>query len=197
MRRAALLRCGLAAGPLFVAVATIEGARRPDYNPVRHPISSLALGDRGWVQTVNFAVTGSLFLAAAAGASTRSRARLATTALGTAGTALLVSAAFVTDPVSGYPAGSPQPPEVRTRAGIVHDVSAVPIFLGLPALQLTSALRSALDGEPARAAYSGVSAAGMLVGVLGASAGFSGGSARWQPYGGLFQRLRSSAGWAG
>jgi hypothetical protein len=170
-------------------VATIEGARRPDYNPVRHPISSLALGERGWVQTVNFAVTGSLFLAAAVGASTRSQARLATAALGTSGASLLVSAAFTTDPVSGYPAGTPEPPEVRTRAGIVHDISSVPIFLGLPVLQLAPAMRSAADGDPAWAACSGVSAAGMLVGFLGASAGFSGGSARWQPYGGLFQRL--------
>lgn len=197
MRRTALLSCGLAAGPLFLAVATIEGARRTDYNPVRHPISSLALTDRGWVQTGNFAVTGSLFLAAAVGASSRQRSRLATTGLAMTGTALLVSAAFRTDPVSGYPLGSPDPPELLTRTGIVHDVSAVPIFLGLPALQLTSAVQSALDGDVAWAACSGACAAAMVVGFLGASAGFSAGSPRLQPYGGLLQRLAvvSGLGW--
>ena len=58
-----LLRCGLAAGPAFVAAFLVEGAVRDDYRPLRHPVSSLALGPRGWIQTGNFAVTGALFLA--------------------------------------------------------------------------------------------------------------------------------------
>jgi hypothetical protein len=51
-----LLRCGLAAGPVFVAVFLAEGAVREGYNPLRHPVSSLALGPRGWIQAGNFAV---------------------------------------------------------------------------------------------------------------------------------------------
>jgi hypothetical protein len=65
--RRALLRSGAAAGPLFVSVFSIEGARRPDYKPLRHPVSSLSLGPRGWVQAANFATTGMLYLAGAAG----------------------------------------------------------------------------------------------------------------------------------
>jgi Protein of unknown function (DUF998) len=177
--------CGVVAGPLFLATATIEGATRADYHPVRHPISSLALGPRGWVQTTNFAVTGGLYLASAAGMV--SRARPAAAVFGTAGAALLVSAAFVTDPVNGYPPGTPDTPDPSSRTGAVHNLSAVPIFLGLPAVQLASAVRSA-RGNPRWAAYSAASAGGMLVGFVGASAGFSG-SPRWKPYGGLFQRL--------
>lgn len=60
-----LLRCGLAAGPVFVAVFSAEGAVREGYSPSRHPVSSLALGPRGWIQASNFAVTGTLLLAAA------------------------------------------------------------------------------------------------------------------------------------
>jgi hypothetical protein len=52
-RSTALLWGGLLAGPAFVVVYTVEGARRPGYDELRHPVSSLALGPRGWV---NFAV---------------------------------------------------------------------------------------------------------------------------------------------
>lgn len=64
-----LLRCGMAAGPVFVTAFLLEGAVRDGYRPLRHPVSSLALGPRGWIQAANFAVTGTLLLAGAAGLS--------------------------------------------------------------------------------------------------------------------------------
>ena len=46
-----------AVGPLlFLAVATVEGFLRGGYDPIAQPISALALGPRGWVQEVNFAI---------------------------------------------------------------------------------------------------------------------------------------------
>ena len=51
--RRGLLSCGAVAGPLFVSVFWIEGVRRPDYKPLRHPVSSLSLGPRGWVQAAS------------------------------------------------------------------------------------------------------------------------------------------------
>ena len=62
-----LLACGLAAGPLFTAVFLLEGAVRDGYRPLRHPVSSLALGSRGWIQAGNFAVAGTSILAGAVG----------------------------------------------------------------------------------------------------------------------------------
>ena len=62
-----LLACGVIGGPLFVATFLVEGATRANYDPLRHPVSSLALGDSGWVQGANFIVTGLLTLAFAAG----------------------------------------------------------------------------------------------------------------------------------
>lgn len=53
-----LLRCGVVAGPLFVAVFLVEGATRAAYSPLRHPVSSLALGVDGWMQVANFAIAG-------------------------------------------------------------------------------------------------------------------------------------------
>ncbi|MGH3184154.1 MAG: DUF998 domain-containing protein [Streptosporangiaceae bacterium] len=50
-----LLYCGAAAGPLFVAVFVVEGARRAGYKPLRHPVSSLSLGPHGWVQVATSA----------------------------------------------------------------------------------------------------------------------------------------------
>ena len=67
--QAAALRCGR--GPVFAAVFLVEGALRDGYQPLRHPVSSLALGPRGWIQTANFAVAGTLFLAGAARACAR------------------------------------------------------------------------------------------------------------------------------
>jgi hypothetical protein len=102
-----LLWSGVAAGPVFVTVFAIEGARRPGYLSARHPVSSLSLGPRGWVQVANFTAAGTLFLAGAAGlARTRDAVvgtRLVPALIGAAGAGLLISAAFPTDPVGGYP----------------------------------------------------------------------------------------------
>jgi Protein of unknown function (DUF998) len=59
-RSIALLACGVAAGPLFFTIFLTAGVLRPDYDPFRHPVSSLEFGPRGWVQSVNFILTGTL-----------------------------------------------------------------------------------------------------------------------------------------
>src|SRR5258706_15500016 len=100
-----LLRCGVAAGPVFVGVFLLEGEVRDGYRPLRHPVSSLALGPRGWIQAGNFAVAGSFFLAGAAGLARAGDAvassRAAPALIGAAGAGLIGSAVFTTDPVSG------------------------------------------------------------------------------------------------
>ena len=52
-----------AAGPLlFFAIASVEGFLRAGYDPILQPISALALGPRGWIQELNFAlIAASLF----------------------------------------------------------------------------------------------------------------------------------------
>jgi hypothetical protein len=114
-----LLRCGIWAGPVFTATFLAEGAARDGYRPLRHPVSSLALGPRGWVQTANFAVTGVLCLAGAAGLH-RTDDRLAGSRAGpilvaAAGAGLIGAAAFRTDPVGGYPPGTPDMPAKFSR----------------------------------------------------------------------------------
>lgn len=194
-----LLGCGALAGPAFVVMFTLEGARRPGYNPLRHPVSSLALGPGGWHQAGNFLIAGALHLAGAVGLARDSRAsagsRVGPVLVGAAGAGLIGSGVFVTDPVSGYPPGTPDAPARPTRSGIVHDLCAIPTFLGLPAAQLTFARSFRHAGHPGWARYSTVSACLMGINFVLASAAF-GQVRRLVPYGGVFQRLSVSVGLA-
>ena len=118
-----------------------EGAIRDGYRPSRHPVSSPALGPRGQVQTANFAVTGTLVLAGAAGLGHAADPALSSRAgralIGAAGVGLIGAAVFATDPVSGYPAGTPGTLIQPSRTGMIHNLAAVPVFLGLPAAAFT------------------------------------------------------------
>jgi hypothetical protein len=195
-----LLRCGVAAGPAFVAVFLLEGAGRDGYRPLRHPVSSLALGSRGWIQAGNFAVAGTLFLAGAAGLARSDdpagSSRAAPALIGAAGAGLICSAVFTTDPVSGYPPGTPDALTRPSRAGAAHNLAAIPVFAGLPAAALACGWRSWQVGQRGFALYSAGSAVTMLTTMALAGAGF-GQSPRLVNLGGLFQRasIVSGFGW--
>ncbi len=197
-RTRGLLRCGQVAGPVFVAVFLLEGAVRDGYLPLRHPVSSLALGPRGWIQAANFAVTGSLVLAGAAGLSRAgdpAASRPARALVGAAGAGLAGSAVFPTDPVNGYPPGSPDALPGPSRTGIAHNLAAIPVFLGLPAAALDCAWRSWRVGQRRFALYSASTAITMTATAALASAGF-GQSPRLVNLGGLFQRASIISGLA-
>ncbi|HEX7266437.1 MAG TPA: DUF998 domain-containing protein [Streptosporangiaceae bacterium] len=186
-----LLRCGLASGPVFVTAFLLEGAVRDGYRPLRHPVSSLALGSRGWVQAANFAVTGALFLAGAAGLSRAGDPAMGTRAgpalIGAAGAGLIGAGVFPTDPVSGYPPGTPGAPRAPSRTGTVHNLAAIPVFLGLPAAALCYSRRSFRAGRPGFGLYSAGTAITMLATMALAAAGF-GQAPQLVNLGGLFQR---------
>jgi hypothetical protein len=191
-----LLRCGVAAGPVFVAVFLVEGKVREGYLPLRHPVSALGLGPRGWIQAANFTVAGTLFLAGAAGlvrsADAVAGKRVAPALIGAAGAGLVTAAVFATDPVSGYPPGTPDALD-RTRTGLVHNLSAVPVFLGLPAAALICGWRSWRTGERRFGLYSAASGVATLAATVLAGAGF-GQSPRLVGLAGLFQRVSIIAG---
>jgi len=193
----ALLGCGAVAGPVFLGTATAEGAVRPDYHPLRHPVSSLSLGSRGGVQTANFTVTSVLMLAGALGLS-RATAAAARTRMGpllvaAAGIGLLGSAAFVTDPVSGYPPGTPDLLTERTAPGLLHDLFGVPTFLGLPAAEAVYAAAFQRGDRRGWAMYSAGSSAAMVATFGLASAAFAQTPALVR-FGGLLQRIAVGSG---
>ena len=182
-----------------MAVFLLEGALREDYRPLRHPVSSLALGPRGWIQAGNFAMTGTLFLAGAAGlARAGDRAtgsRAAPAVIGAAGAGLIGSAVFTTDPVSGYPPGTPDELTHPSRRGIAHNLAAIPVFFGLPAAALTSSWRAWRAGQRRFALYSAGTAVTMPAAMTLAAAAF-GQSPRLVHLGGLFQRVSIITGFA-
>jgi hypothetical protein len=185
---------------VFIATFLVEGAVRDDgYRPLRHPVSSLALGSRGWVQTANFAVTGVMLLAGAAGLARAegpvAARRAASALIGAAGAGLIGSGVFTTDPVSGYPPGAPGAPAQPSRAGTVHNLMAVPVFAGIPAAALACSWRSCRAGQPGFGRYSAASGMTMLATMAMAGAGF-GQSPRFVGYGGLLQRASIVSGFA-
>src|SRR5580658_8307996 len=190
----------MAAGPVFVTAFLVQGATREGYRPSRHPVSSLALGPRGWVQAVNFALTGTLVLAGAAGLWHARDPALSTRAgqvlIGAAGAGLIGSAVFATDPVSGYPPGTPDALTQPTRTGILHNLAAVPVFLGLPAAAFTAGWQSARAGHRGFGLYCAATATTMLGTMALAGAGFNQ-SPRLVNLAGLFQRasIVTGLGW--
>ena len=188
----------MAASPVFVAVFLSEGAVRDGYRPLRHPVSSLALGQRGWIQAGNFAMAGTLFLAGAAGlarAGDPAPSRAAPALIGAAGAGLTDSAVFTTDPVSGYPPGTPDALTRPTRTGIAHNLAAVPVFAGLPAAELATGWRSWRARQHRSGIYSAGTAVTMLTTVALAGTGFAQ-SPRLNGLGGLFQRASIITGFA-
>jgi hypothetical protein len=186
---------GILAGPIFVVAFLTEGATRADYNPLRHPVSSLAIGEFGWTQAANFLVTGALLMLFAS--IFWRRARWTAVFVGLAGFGLVGAGLFVTDPLSGYPPGTAGFPSERTIAGRLHDLFSVLFFLGMPFAAISIAWRFARTGDGRWAAYSAVSAAAFTAFFVLAALGFRqvAGFVEW---GGLFQRLSIVSGlfWA-
>lgn len=195
----ALLICGAIAGPLFTVAWFLEGATRADYDPVRHPVSGLALGDLGWTQTVNFIVSGLLALGFAVGLRRALRPLGGSTwgplLIGAFAVGLIGAGVFVTDPVSGYPPGTPDALTGYSTTGALHDLFSVPVFVCLPAACFVLARRFAGWGQRGWVVYSVVTGVVFSVGFVLASLAF-GQVPELVEIGGLLQRLTITVGWA-
>jgi hypothetical protein len=198
------IACGVVAGPVFVGVFTLLGARRAGYDRRRHAVSSLAVGREGWGQRANFMLVGGLYSVAAHGLA-RSSSRVVRPAVVpalvfAAGVGLIGSGLFVTDPVAGFP---PEPAPAGpldaiaeaapTRSGQLHNLCAIPIFVGLPMAALVGAGSAVGRREYRWAAYCAGSAIGMASGCALFGAAF-GGVPMLVARGGLFQRISIAAG---
>ncbi|GIJ30413.1 hypothetical protein Vqi01_55750 [Micromonospora qiuiae] len=187
-----LLLCGAVAGPLFVLAFLIQGAARDDYDQLRHPVSSLAIGTYGWIQTANFLLCGLLTLAFAVGVRRTLRRGKAGTwgplLIGVWAIGLLGSGAFITDPISGYPPGTPDQLPEHTTSGALHDGFAL---FGFPALLIVFFVFTRKFVGQRRygwASYSALTGLAFLAGDILASAGFSQ-AAGLVDLAGLYQRI--------
>jgi hypothetical protein len=129
-----LLYCGILAGPFYLAVGLLQALTRGGFDLRRHPLSGLANGRGGWIQTANFVLTGLMVLAAAIGFSRvpGRRSRGLTFFLGAYGVAMLAAAVFRADPVAGFPPGTPpEPPTSISTMGLIHFAAGGLGFLSL------------------------------------------------------------------
>ena len=137
-----LLGAGAAAGPLYLSVGVVQGLVRDGFDFARHPLSVLANGPGGWIQTANFAITGLLVLAAAVGVGRvlGRGSRAMTWLLGAYGVAMIAAAIFPADPVDGFPPGTPEgfPTSISTT-GLLHFVSGALAFAFLAFSALAAA----------------------------------------------------------
>jgi hypothetical membrane protein len=193
------LLAGLVVGPIFVVTFLVEGMMRDGYEPLRHPVSSLALGPGGWVQVVNFVIAGLLTLAFAVGLRRSLRpgpgSVMAPLLVGIWGVGLLGAGAFVTDPVSGYPIGTPAQPVTASWHGTLHDLAfSLPGFVCFAVAMFVVSYAMFRRRSPVFAVYSGLTGVGFIVFFVLATAGFSQ-DAGLVSTAGLWQRLTVGIGW--
>jgi hypothetical protein len=131
-----MLLGGAAAGPLFIVVAFAQVFLRDGFDPARHPLSLLSLGDAGWVQISNFVLAGLLFIAAAIGMRRVMRpgrgAGWGPALVGVFGACLVAGGLLLADPAYGFPPGTPPgAPEELTWHGVLHGIAPAAGFLAL------------------------------------------------------------------
>jgi hypothetical protein len=186
-----LLAGGAIAGRLFMATFTVLGARKEGYDVRRDPVSLLAVGRQGWAQRTNFVAVGTLYLAAALGLA-REPTRLAGSAVSPAviagvGIGLIGSGLFVPGPNQESPHRASAPAPSISREELLHNLCAVPIFIGIPAAAATSARGFSKRQQMAWARYSRCSAVLTATTFVLFSAAFNQ-APTLRKWGGLLQR---------
>ncbi|MFJ5829968.1 DUF998 domain-containing protein [Streptomyces sp. NPDC093089] len=169
----ALTAGAVVAGPLFLGVGIAQGLLRDGFDFGRNAISQLALGEAGWVQTVNFLVAGALLIAGAAGL----RRILGGGAGGTWGPVLTggfgasfwAAAAFPADAGAGFPVGAPDA-TVMSGHGSVHMPAGTVGYLALCAAFLVLARPLAARGHRHWAVASRIVPAVVLAGFTASAA---------------------------
>jgi hypothetical protein len=148
---ARLLFAGIVAGPLFLVVWALQAFTRDGVDPYRHPISLLSLGDLGWIQIINFVVTGALFVACAAGFRRVLHPGRGGTwgprLIRALGAGLIVAGVFVTDAGAGFPAGAPEGTPEMSWYGALHELGYVVVMLSWTAACFVLRSRFAAGGR--------------------------------------------------
>ncbi|HEX5073455.1 MAG TPA: DUF998 domain-containing protein, partial [Gemmatimonadaceae bacterium] len=137
-----LLGLGVLAGPIYLVVGIAQGLLRDGFVFARHPLSVLANGPGGWVQTANFVVTGLMVVATAIGfrRALAPRSRAVSLFLGAFGASMLVAAVFRADAMDGFPVGTPNgPPTTISTTGLVHFAAGGLGFISLAVSCLVAA----------------------------------------------------------
>lgn len=180
---------GAISAMLFVLVFLVDGWTRPGYSSIRHPVSALALGSRGWIQTSNFLVCGTAVSISALAVVFAGQSVVLGLVLVVFGLGLVASGVFPMDAMRGYPPGTldgdPKEHSVRHK---LHDYAGMVVFLALPAAAAVGVF--ALPGATWKI-VSGIVAVGLTI-------GFGAFGTAWEkdsPRAGLVQRAVIVPGW--
>ena len=120
---------GIIAPVFFVSVFTLEGWFRPSYSALQTEVSALSLGPHGWVQGINFVLTGGMLFLFANGLRGQfrqvQRSMTGPVLLMTMAICLLLSGPFVMDPP-----GTPR--SAWTWHNWVHQLLGAVVFMLFP-----------------------------------------------------------------
>ncbi len=174
-RTKALLACGMIAGPLYIVVGSLQILIRPGFDPTRNDLSQMSLGSLGWIQIMNFMVTGLLVIASAVGMRRAIRGSKGGTwgplLLSIYGLGLIGAGFFSADPGNGFPPGTPMNAHIISWHGIVHTISGGLGFLGLISACFVFASRFASRRQWGWAAYSIATGVFFLAAFIGIASG--------------------------
>lgn len=169
----ALLTCGAVLAPLFYVIVLLQMATRDGFDITRHAISSLSLGDMGWIQIANFIVTGVLAVLLAIGLRRVLRGGKAGTwaplLIGVYGLGIMLAGVFPPDAALGFPPGAPEGmAETVSTSAALHSLGFFTAFSSLTATCFVVARRFFGDKERNWGMYSIVSGiASPLLVILG------------------------------
>ena len=130
-----LLWTGIILGPIFYGVVLAQILTRTGYDISRQPLSLLALGEAGWIQTANFIIAGLLGLGLAAslfGIDKGPSGFVAAAFITVFGVGIILAGLFPSDPSMGFPPGAPEGiPEVMSQAAKIHGLGFMISFSAL------------------------------------------------------------------
>jgi hypothetical protein len=147
-----LLACGVLAGPVLIGVGFVQVFTRDGFDLDRHALSQLSLGPWGFVQILNFVVTGALVIAAARGLRGASTSDWGPRLLALFGVGMIIAGVFVADPGYGFPVGTPDGPGRMSWHGILHMVGFVAAMVSWTAAMIVFARAFGSRGDRERVA---------------------------------------------
>ena len=179
-----LLTGSMLSGPIYIIVGIAQLLTRKGFDITRHPLSMMSLGDLGWIQIVNFIVTGLLVIAGAIGMGRLARAgkssRWGSLLIGIYGLGVLGGGIFVTDPALGFPPGTPDTyPQTMSWHGLLHFIFGQVGFLALIASSFVFARYFAKNGLRGWAMFSTLTGALFLFAIMSTVATAGGDGSVW------------------
>ncbi|MBX5481613.1 MAG: DUF998 domain-containing protein [Myxococcaceae bacterium] len=180
----------------FSVWVLVEGALRPGYHPLRHPVSLMSLGPHGWMNVAAIALMALTLLCAAVllrrGLPAQGPGRTAWVWMVVAADAFGLLAIFPIDPGLDYP---PDVAPRRTIPGLIHGLAGTIAFIALAVSAFASARRFAADSYGGWARIGRWLGAVILLGYLAAGTltGLDQAGVVTSAPGGLAQRIALAA----